>query len=93
METASREAAEELGVGPERLRRVGAVHTDTGLSPAVVELFVADVGSPGSPTRDEGIDLIQTVSPERFDEMARAGEITDSFTLAAVSLARLHGLI
>jgi ADP-ribose pyrophosphatase len=93
METASREATEELGVSPERLRRVGGIHTDTGLTPAVVELFVADVRSLGSPERTEGIDLIQAVSPARFDDMARTGEVTDSFTIAAVALARLHGLI
>lgn len=91
--TASRETEEELGVRPYQLRRLGRIHTDTGLSPAVVELFLADLQSLGLPEHNEGIDLVQTVSPEQFDDMTRAEEITDSFTIAAVAMARLHGLL
>jgi ADP-ribose pyrophosphatase len=41
----------------------------------------------------EGIDEITTVSMEEFYEMLRSGQITDSFTLAAVLHAQARGYL
>ena len=89
--TAAREGEEELGAAPTGLRYLGRVHTDTGITPAAVEIYLAELPELCVPEAAEGIDEVRTVTLAEFDDLVLAGEITDSFTLAAVSLARLRG--
>ncbi|MGP7995848.1 MAG: NUDIX hydrolase [Streptosporangiaceae bacterium] len=92
LETARREVAEELGVTNPDLRKLGSVHSDTGASNGHTMLYLALIDKVGQLESDEGIDGVCQVTPEDFDSMLRAGEITDSFTLAAVLQARVRGL-
>jgi len=92
-ETARREIREELGVPDPQLMHLGSVHPDTGASNVRTELYLARLGDTGQIETNEGIDKVRRVAPEELDDMLRNGEITDSFTLAAVLQARLRGLL
>jgi ADP-ribose pyrophosphatase len=87
--TGRREVEEELGAQVGAMRHLGRLHPDTGLSSAVVDLFVTYLDELGELEGNEGIDEIRLVTPDQFDDMVRGGEITDSFTITAVFNARL----
>lgn len=91
--TATRETLEELGIAPNEVRHLGDVHTDTGLTPAAVALYLTELPGLGVLEAAEGIDAVRLVTCTEYDDLVRAGELTDSFTLAAVQMARLHGFL
>jgi ADP-ribose pyrophosphatase len=91
-ETARREVEEELGVSNPYLHKLGSVHSDTGASNTHTMLYLAVIDKIGKLESDEGIDKIRQVSPEGLDSMLQAGEITDSFALAAILQARVQRL-
>jgi ADP-ribose pyrophosphatase len=90
--TARREVEEEIGVPAESIEFLGDLHADTGVAGSKVGLFWAAVGRPDLSVHEEGIDRIELVTPRRLDVMLRKGEITDSFTMAAVLHAKQRAL-
>ncbi|TDC79088.1 NUDIX hydrolase [Streptomyces hainanensis] len=92
-ETAARELAEELGTRARSLVRLGSLHPDTGLLGSQVELFAARVDRIGPLERAEGIRRALTVSAAEAEAMIADGRLTDAFTIAALSQARLAGLL
>ncbi len=90
--TARRELAEEIGAAARSIQFLGDVHADTGVAASKVGLFWAAVDRPDVSTRTEGIERIELISPDRLDRMLDQGEITDSFTLAAVLHAKRRAL-
>jgi ADP-ribose pyrophosphatase len=56
-------------------------------------LFFAKLESVGEPQLGEGIAAIEQLSVAEFEARLLAGEITDSFTVAAYAHAKLRGLI
>jgi ADP-ribose pyrophosphatase len=92
-DTARRELAEELGVPNPELLDLGSVHPDTGASNVSTKLYLARLSVLGRIETNEGIDRVREVTPDQLTAMVRAGEITDSFTLAAILQARLRGLL
>jgi ADP-ribose pyrophosphatase len=82
-QAARRELTEEIGVEPRTLERLGAFHPDTGVSADRVHLFLATIDAPGEPQVAEGIASTLRVPWARLEAMIGAGEITDSFTIAA----------
>ena len=92
-ETARREIREELDVADPELLELGSVHPDTGASSTFTKLYLARLTDLGRAETNEGIDNICQVTPEQLYAMVRRGEITDSFTLAAILLAQLRGLL
>ena len=91
-ETAAREISEELGVPDPDLQELGSIHPDTGASNGRTWLYLARLNKIGEVEFSEGITEACQVSPEQLDAMVLAGEITDSFTLAAVLQARIRGV-
>lgn len=83
------EVREELGVQAGELRPLGSFHTDSGLTGASVDFFLTHLDRLGTLENEEGIDDVRLVTAGEFDDMVRTGEITDSFTIAAVFKARL----
>lgn len=84
-QAAVREAVEESGWRPERLRRLGSYAPSNGTTDQVFHLFVADtavhVGEPTDPTESERVEWVP------LDEVRRtiaAGEIFDGLTLTAL---------
>jgi ADP-ribose pyrophosphatase len=93
-ETAWRELEEELKVTATELRPLGRIHVDTGLSAAGSGLFWAALDTPPNlgATDEEGIERAVMVTPVELDAMQEQGEITDSFTMAAILSARRRRL-
>lgn len=92
-QTARREVSEEIGAEPRVLIPLGSVHADTGEGGEVTRVYLAQMAGLGEPEAYEGIDEIRCVGAGEFDRMILSGELTDSFTLAAVTLARTRGLL
>lgn len=92
LETAKREVKEELGVSDVELQELGDVHADTGASPGSTRLYLGRINEIGKAESNEGIDEIRQVTLEQVDSMVRAGEITDSFTLAAILQAQVRAV-
>ncbi|MGI5169326.1 NUDIX hydrolase [Spirillospora sp. CA-253888] len=91
-QTAERELREEIGAEARAWEPLGLLHADTGISQSGVGLFWADLETLGAPERAEGIDEILLLPPAELDAMLARGELTDSFTLAAILNARVRGL-
>ncbi len=76
---------------------MGEIHPNTGLERGATQLFLAVVTCPEPLPKDtdldEGISEIVSLSPERMEEHIKTGTITDSFTIAAYTRARLLHLI
>lgn len=92
-QTAARELTEEVGVPPTSLTRLGDIHPDTGLLNARVAIFAATVESLQVAGKGEGIDNVKIVSVKELEQMIIAGDVTDAFTLAAVSMAHACGAL
>lgn len=92
-ETARREIMEELDVPDPELLELGSIHPDTGASNVWTKLYLARLTGLGRIETTEGIDKARQVTPDQLATMVQTGEITDSFTLAAILQARLRGLL
>ena len=92
-DTATRELREETGAEATRLVMLGRMHTNTGMTSECVDLVFAEAGEVGTPAYAEGISQVRTVATAELEAMLLAGEVTDAFTIAAYTQARLRGLI
>ncbi len=89
---ARRELGEELGVSPENIMALGSMHVDTGLLSNRVEIYCAVLSALGRPGASEGIGSVLVASGQDVSRMIAAGELTDGFTLAAVTMAQAAGV-
>ncbi len=92
-ETARNELHEEIGAEAGELIPLGYVHGSANVYYNGAHLFFARLSSIGTPQLAEAISEIRQVTVAEFETMLLAGEITDSFTVAAFCHARLRGLI
>ncbi len=72
---------------------MGSYHSNTGLEGNKVELFFANLKSIGKPAQGEGIESYLWVSLNELEEMIATAKITDGFTIAAYTRAKLKGLL
>jgi len=95
--TVNQELCEELGTSAVELTDLGFVYSNTGLMSERVQLYAANIAAgPLAPTDAlEGsmIREIRQFSVKELERMILDGEITDSFTLAAILRAKLQGVI
>ncbi|HEU5159589.1 MAG TPA: NUDIX hydrolase [Streptosporangiaceae bacterium] len=92
-DTAARELREELGVECAELAPLGVIHPDAGISFSSVHVFAGQVAGRPVPDRLEGIDEVRRLSAGELDQWVAEGRITDACTLAAIALARSHGML
>jgi ADP-ribose pyrophosphatase len=92
-ENARNEIEEETGSGIEELVSLGDVHSNDGYESVAVSLFYAKLKSVGSGNTDEGIESFVWLTVKELEEWIADGEITDGFTIAAYTKAKLKGLI
>lgn len=92
-DTARRELEEEISAKVLDVAYLGRMHGATGLMGMSVSLFIARLETLGETALAEGIDGYRLVSVGEFEDMVRASEITDSFTLGCFLHARLKGLV
>lgn len=92
-ETARAEISEEMGGRVRRLTALGFLYGTSNLYASGAHLFLAELESVGEPQIGEGIVAIERMTAREFEEQLLAGEIVDSFTVAAFAHARLRGLL
>ena len=94
--TARKELKEELGFPVRTVRKLGTICPETALLASVLDVFWVEL-APG-PRKDEPEDTeafgaIEKLTPRELGERIASGEIRDSYTISAVMLAQLAGLL
>jgi len=92
-ENAKKELQEEVGGEIAQLIDLGRYHSNTGIEGGAVRLFLAHLKSFGEANQDEGIEFFKLMEPSEIEEMIKDSRITDGFTIAVFTRARLRGLI
>ncbi len=90
---ARKELKEEIEADATRLEELGHLYPNSGMGTEYVALYYAEVAAYGSPQKSEGIAEIVPVSVEDLEIMIRDDLLTDGYTLAAYTRARLKGLL
>ena len=81
-----KELAEEMGATVREVRYLGSVRPDTGLSAGCAQVFLAEVQEAAAQVGHEGIRELIWMTEEELRAKIAAGEITDGFTLSALTL-------
>lgn len=92
-EQAKNEIFEEVGGEIDELVDLGIYYSNTGLEGNKVKLYYAKLKSVGQPAQEEGIESLVWVSLAELEEMIASAKITDGFTIAAYTRAKLRGLL
>lgn len=92
-EQAKNEVFEETQGVITKLIDLGIYHSNSGLEGNKVRLFYATLSSIGQAAQSEGIEEYHWVSLSKLEEMIATCEITDGFTIAAYTRAKLQGLL
>ncbi len=92
-ENASKEIKEEIHGEIKELIDLGRYHNNTGLEGHFVNLFMAKMDFVGEVETTEGIESIRWVSVKEFENMVANEEITDGFSIAAYTRAKLKSVI
>lgn len=87
------EIEEEIGGEIAELTNLGLYFNNTGLEGNPIYLFLAKMSSVGEPKLKFGVDKFIWVSVPELEKMIAEGDITDGFTIAAYTRAKLKGLI
>ena len=72
---------------------LGIYHSNTGLEGNKVKLYFEKLKSIGKQAQNEGIESFRWVSLNELEKMIATGKITDGFTIAAYTRAKLRGLL
>ena len=92
-ENARKEIKEEIGGDIINLVDLGICHNNTGMEGSFVQLFLAKLASIGKPEKMEGIKQIRSINLVNFEDLLENGTITDCFTIAAYTRAKLKGYL
>ena len=93
VENAHKEIEEETGGKISELVSLGEFYNNTGFESASVALFYAKLASVGTPNENEGIESFVWVTVKELEDWIVNEKITDGFTIAAYTKAKLKGLI
>lgn len=92
-ENARKELEEEIGGEASKLIPLGLYHSNTGMEAGSVHLFYAELSSIGEANLNEGIQSYKLIEVDELERMIRDEEITDGFTIAAYTRAKLKKII
>lgn len=92
-ENAQKELKEEVGGITSELIPLGFLYPETGFESQRVELFLARLASVGLPETDEGIESFVWLTVREMEDWIACEKVTDGFTLATYTKAKLKGLI
>lgn len=92
-ENARKEVEEETGGQIAELVNLGDLHMDSGFESDSASLFYAKLNLFGKANKDEGIDSLILVTVQELEEWIASEKITDGFTIAVYTRAKLKGLI
>ena len=93
LKQAKRELWEELQVQVNYIVSLGSFHANTGLESTETQLFFAKSNSECVPNRNEGISEVVGLTLSQIEHYIESGQITDSFTIASYTRAKLRGLL
>jgi len=92
--TARAELEEETGVTDAHLRVVGRVTPDSGVQAHRVAIVLAHVHAlPNGGPPDDEVAEVRWVTLDELEQEIADGAVEDGFTLAALTLARVHRLL
>jgi ADP-ribose pyrophosphatase len=89
---AKTELKEEIGVDAVELIDLGFYFSNTGLEGNPINLFLARITEEVVINPGIGVDTIRWVSIEELEKLISNSEITDGFTIAAYTRAKLKGI-
>ena len=92
-ENAKKEIFEEIGGNLSRLIDLGPFNTNTGLEGTTTQLFLGYLDSISNINIDEGIESHIVIEFKILEKMIANSEITDSFTIASYTRAKLNGFL
>ncbi|MBI5942977.1 MAG: NUDIX hydrolase [Chloroflexi bacterium] len=92
-ENARREVEEETGGQILELVNLGEFYCNPGYESASVALFYAKLAAIGTPEINEGIESFVWLTVKELEDWIANEKITDGFTIAAYTKAKLKGLI
>ena len=87
------EVKEEIDGEIAKIFELGTVYNNTGLEGNPIHLFLAHMASVGAVDIQEGIENPVWLSVTELEQMIADEQITDGFTIAAYTRAKLKGLI
>jgi ADP-ribose pyrophosphatase len=87
------EIKEETGGEIGELIDLGDYFNNTGIEGNRVKLYLAELLSIGEPNTAEGIESYKWVTVGQLEEMIATGDITDGFTIAAYTRAKLRDFL
>ena len=93
VDNAKKELLEEIEGEVAELVSLGQYHSNTGLEGVITQLFLARMEVVGNTHLDEGIVSYKFFTVKQVEKMICNEEITDGFTIAAFTRAKLKGLI
>lgn len=89
-ENIRKELMEEMGGVVSHICHLGQTRADTGLSAGCVDVYLAELSQAQPQIGHEGNRELLWLTEEELWQKIAAGEITDGFTLAALSLLRAN---
>ena len=92
-EQANIEMQEEVSADIAEIINLGTFYNNTGLEGDPVNLFMGRIKTEGVVNTDIGVDQLRWVTVEELEAMIASAEITDGFTIAAYTRAKLKHLI
>jgi ADP-ribose pyrophosphatase len=87
------ELSEEAGAAASEIISLGLLYVNTGLEQSPASLFFARLLKIGYPETQEGIAGIVLLSPTEIENLISNSSITDCYTIAAYTRAKLKGLL
>ena len=95
-QAARMEVKQELGYPVRRLHSLGKLCPDSAVMSSMLELFLAELGRgprKDEPEPTETFGQIHRLTPRELSSMIAMGRIRDSYTIGALALAQMRGLL
>ena len=95
-QTAHMEVKQELGYQLRKLHPLGKICPDSAILSSVLDIFLGELKDgprEDEPEPTEAFGEIHYLTPEEFADRIRKGRVRDSYTIAALAMAELRGLI
>jgi ADP-ribose pyrophosphatase len=94
-QTIRAEVKQELGYGVRKIHPLGMIRPDSALFSAHLEVFLVELGAKGKaePEDTEAFGEIVFLTAEELGERILDGAIRDSYTMGALLMAQLKGLV
>lgn len=93
IDNARKEVEEEIGGEIDEIVSLGEFYNNTGYEAVSVSLYYAKLASIGEVNVNEGIESFILLTVRELEEWIADEKITDGFTIAAYTKAKLKGLI